>query len=213
MDVYFKDITDDDAGWYVDNEKRILKFCGYIPLGKAAIFIDGIVGNYNTLFGISPGILFDKLRELGIVLMILNLIGVVIYVMKVITIKQPFATLIKEGYKEYEFRTWKTKYRGEVLIHAGKSIDKKALERFKDLNLDYPVGQIIAKATITDCIKVDDKLRGVLAEKDLIVYKGVIDKTSSNWDGYAFKLENIEKVSPVLINGKLGFWDYDYEKE
>ncbi len=30
--------------------------------------------------------------------------------MKVITIKQPWATLIAKGYKEYEFRTWKTKY-------------------------------------------------------------------------------------------------------
>ena len=40
--------------------------------------------------------------------------------MKVLTIKQPFATLIIEGYKEYEFRTWKTKFRGEFLIHAGK---------------------------------------------------------------------------------------------
>ena len=42
--------------------------------------------------------------------------------MKVITIKQPWATLIAEGYKEYEFRTWNTKYRGELLIHAGKGI-------------------------------------------------------------------------------------------
>ncbi len=51
--------------------------------------------------------------------------------MKVITIKQPWATLIAEGYKEYEFRTWKTKYRGDILIHAGKGIDKKAMDRFK----------------------------------------------------------------------------------
>ena len=40
--------------------------------------------------------------------------------MKVLTIKQPFATLIAEKLKEYEFRTWKTKYRGEIFIHAGK---------------------------------------------------------------------------------------------
>ena len=51
--------------------------------------------------------------------------------MKVLTIKQPFATLIAEEIKEYEFRTWKTKYRGEFLIHAGKSIDKKAKEDWK----------------------------------------------------------------------------------
>ena len=55
--------------------------------------------------------------------------------MKAITIKQPWATLIAKGYKEYEFRTWKTKYRGEILIHSGKVIDKKAMARFEDLNL------------------------------------------------------------------------------
>ena len=75
--------------------------------------------------------------------------------MKAITIKQPWATLIAKGYKEYEFRTWKTKYRGEILIHAGKGIDKKAMKRFEDL--DYPKGCIIAKANLTDCLKVDDE--------------------------------------------------------
>ena len=131
--------------------------------------------------------------------------------MKVITIKQPFTTLIAEGIKEYEFRTWKTKYRGEILIHAGKGIDKKAMERFKYLNLEYPTGQIIAKATITDCIKVDDNLRDILSKKDPIVYKGVINKTAKDWDGYGFKLENVKKITPIPINGKLSLWDYDEE--
>lgn len=52
-------------------------------------------------------------------------------VMKVITVKQPFASLIAAGIKEYEFRTWKSKYRGKLLIHAGKGINKKAMEKFK----------------------------------------------------------------------------------
>ncbi len=130
--------------------------------------------------------------------------------MKVITIKQPWATLIAEGYKEYEFRTWKTKYRGEILIHAGKGLDKTNLERFKYLNLDYPIGKIIAKATITDCVKVDDHLREILAKRDPIVYKGIVSKTSNNWDGYGFKLENVEKVVSIEVNGKLGLWEYDY---
>lgn len=72
--------------------------------------------------------------------------------MKVITVKQPFASLIAYGLKEYEFRTWKTKYRGEVLIHAAKTVDKEAMKRYKHLNLEFKVGCIIAKATITDCI-------------------------------------------------------------
>ncbi|MBO5121288.1 MAG: ASCH domain-containing protein [Bacilli bacterium] len=132
--------------------------------------------------------------------------------MKVITVKQPFATLIAEGLKEYEFRTWRTKFRGDILIHAGKGIDKKAMERYKHLNLDYPSGKIIAKATITDCVYVDDNLKEELQEKDPLVYYGILQK-DSNWDGYGFKLENIEKIEPIEINGKLSLWDYDYKDE
>ena len=130
--------------------------------------------------------------------------------MKVITIKQPFATLIAEGLKEYEFRTWKTKFRGDILIHAGKGIDKKAMKRYEHLNLEYPSGQIIAKATITDCLYVDDNLKEQLQKKNPLVYYGILQK-DSNWDGYGFKLENIKKIEPIEINGKLSLWDYDYE--
>ena len=75
--------------------------------------------------------------------------------MKVITIKQPFATLIKEGLKEYEFRTWKTKYRGEILIHAGSGIDKEELKKFSGLGYEFPAKKIIAIVEITDCIKIE----------------------------------------------------------
>ena len=132
--------------------------------------------------------------------------------MKVITVKQPFATLIAEGLKEYEFRTWRTKFRGDILIHAGKGIDKQAMERYKHLNLDYPSGKIIAKATITDCVYVDDKLKEELQVKDPLVYYGILQK-DSDWDGYGFKIENIEKIEPIEINGKLSLWDYDYKDE
>lgn len=130
--------------------------------------------------------------------------------MKVITIKQPWATLIAKGYKEYEFRTWKTKYRGEILIHAGKGIDKKAMARFKYLNLEYPVGQIIAKATITDCIYVDEDFAQKMFKKDPKVYKGLLN--NDGWNGYGFKLENVEEIKPIEVNGKLSLWDYDYKK-
>ncbi len=131
--------------------------------------------------------------------------------MKVITIKQPFATLIAEGFKEYEFRTWKTKYRGEILIHAGKGIDKKAIERFKHLGLEYPTGCIIAKVTLTDCVYVDDALVECLTKKDPEVYYGMIHK--KEWNGYGFKLENVRKIKPISINGKLSLWEYEGEIE
>ena len=128
--------------------------------------------------------------------------------MKVLTIRQPWATLIAEGLKGYEFRTWNTKYRGDLLIHAGKGIDKEAMKRFSDYNLEYPTGCIIAKAILTDSIYVDDDFIKKIGPKNPLVYRGIINKGS--WDGYGFKLENVEKINPIFINGKLGLWDYDY---
>ena len=130
--------------------------------------------------------------------------------MKVLTIKQPFATLIAEGLKEYEFRTWKTNYRGEILIHAGKGIDKKAMEKYKYLNLEYPSSCIIASLSITDCIKVDDNMRDYLKSKQTPIYDNITK--NKDWEGYAFKLENIKKIEPINISGKLSFWEYEYKE-
>lgn len=65
VDVYFKNISDEEINWYVNNESKIFKCCGYVPLGKASIFIDKIEGDYNTLLGISPSAVFDILKDLG----------------------------------------------------------------------------------------------------------------------------------------------------
>ena len=129
--------------------------------------------------------------------------------MKTITIKEPWATLIVEGYKEYEFRVWKTNYRGEVLIHAGKSYDEDNLNRFKHLNLKYSPGKIIAKAKITDCVLVDESFSKKMLEKDEIVYSNLKRKRDKKL--YGFKMENIEKIDPIEVNGKLSLWEYDYK--
>ncbi|MBO5252429.1 MAG: ASCH domain-containing protein [Clostridia bacterium] len=126
---------------------------------------------------------------------------------KVITIKQPFASLIAAGLKEYEFRTWKTNYRGEILIHAGKSIDKVAMKKFECFRLDYPTGCIIAKAELTDCVPVTENMKGELREKNFLVYSGTTENVG--WNGYGFKLENVETVEPVFVNGMLGLWEYN----
>ena len=127
--------------------------------------------------------------------------------MKCITIKQPFASLIAEGLKEYEFRTWRTNYRGKILIHAGKTIDKKAMEKFERYNLKYPTGCIIAKANLTDCIKVDDEFKKVLKEENELVYSGVLN--NKDCTEFGFKLENVEKIKNIEVNGKLSLWEYN----
>lgn len=49
--------------------------------------------------------------------------------MKALSIKQPWAELILRGIKDVENRSWETAYRGQLLIHAGKNMDKKAYQR------------------------------------------------------------------------------------
>lgn len=65
VEIYFKEISDDLINWYVDNESKLFKCCGYVPLGKGSLFIDHIDGDYNILFGLSPSVLFDELKKLG----------------------------------------------------------------------------------------------------------------------------------------------------
>ena len=124
--------------------------------------------------------------------------------MKVLTLKQPWATLISEGLKEYEFRSWNTNYRGKLLIHAGVSIDKEEIKKY---NYDYPKSRIVALVELIDCIKIDDKFNKMIKDKNSIVYG------SKDRDGYAWKIKLIKKIDDNKeIKGKLGLWnieDYD----
>lgn len=125
--------------------------------------------------------------------------------MKVLTIKEPWATLIIDGYKKYEFRSWKTNYRGKILIHAGMSLEKDMLERFKDYNLECSKGAIIGEAELVDCILVDEALNKKLRDIAPIVYG-----KSNHVEKYAWKLQNVVKYSkPIYVKGKLGLWNYE----
>lgn len=90
--------------------------------------------------------------------------------MKAISIRQPWAWLIVNGYKDIENRSWRTKYRGPVLIHASQGV--KSIEYVRACNLIHqklrehgiplpPIDQlqtggIVGIATITDCVEESD---------------------------------------------------------
>lgn len=125
--------------------------------------------------------------------------------MKVLTIKEPWASLIISGYKEYEFRSWKTNYRGKILIHSGLSLERDNALKFKDYNLNYGRGEIIGEAILTDCIPVTKEF-----EDDLYKINPLVYGKSEHTRVYAWRLENIvmyEKRIPC--RGKLGLWNYD----
>ncbi|MFA5408109.1 MAG: ASCH domain-containing protein [Bacilli bacterium] len=123
--------------------------------------------------------------------------------MKVITVKQPWASLIALGYKEYEFRTWSTKYRGPLLIHAGKGIDKQAMEHFKDLDLEYPTSQIVASVNLDDCCLIDEQFNQDLTAKNTKVY-GMTNRVGT----YAWYLSNVKRIDDnEYVKGQLGLWN------
>ncbi len=126
--------------------------------------------------------------------------------MKVLTIKQPWATLIMDGHKRFEFRSWKTKYRGELLIHAGKGIDKEAMRRLeKYIPKDMPTGQILGKVILVDCIKMSPDFKEILLKENKDIYT---DSTFK--ENYGWQLENIEKFDePIEAKGRLSLWEYE----
>ncbi|MEK4348992.1 hypothetical protein [Paenibacillus sp. FSL P4-0184] len=88
--------------------------------------------------------------------------------MKAITIIQPWATLIALREKKFETRSWPTKYRGLLAIHAGKKIDKeacrepeirKALERHGYTEDNLSTGAVVAICKLSNCLKSVDTWR------------------------------------------------------
>ncbi len=124
--------------------------------------------------------------------------------MKVLSIRQPWASIIINGYKNYEFRSWKTNFRGRVLIHASKGIETEYLDRFESLGLDYPTSAILGSVEITDCVKVTKDFEDELIKENELVYGATKGRA-----GYGFLMENVVKFDEVIpANGELGFWEY-----
>lgn len=74
--------------------------------------------------------------------------------MKALTIRQPWASEIIAGTKAIEYRTRRTHYRGELLIHAAKV-------RCPD-EPDLPLGVILGRVELVDCQESDGRYEWLL---------------------------------------------------
>lgn len=130
--------------------------------------------------------------------------------MKVLTIKQPWATLIMQGDKRFEFRSWQTKYRGDLLIHAGKGIDKYAMKRLANYLPDgIPLGKILGKVTLVDCIKMCPEFKEMLLKENSDIYT-----KSSFSENFGWQVEDIQVFDePIEAKGHLSLWEYDIDCE
>ena len=129
--------------------------------------------------------------------------------MKILSLKEPYATLIKEKKKLIETRSWKTNYRGELYIHASKTksnLSNKSNE-FKNMikNLEQKPGYIICKCKLIDCIYMTDKYIEDIKKNNYQEYICGEYKEGR----YAWILDNIEVLEePIQAKGQLGIWNY-----
>ena len=153
---------------------------------------------------------------------------------KVLTVKQPYSYLICSGIKPIENRTWKTNYRGRVLIHASaekmKGIEGyyfnedqighlycghtplEELHKYHSMRELYSA--IIGSVEIVDCVINHPSIWAERAKKDPW-YEYIHGESQEIHQVYNWVLSNpILFDRPILnVKGKLGFWDYDLPEE
>ena len=75
---------------------------------------------------------------------------------RVLSVKQPWAWAIVSGLKRVENRSWATKYRGTIYIHASRQVDSWGKEWFAKhkikLPSDLPTGVVIGTCELVDVV-------------------------------------------------------------
>jgi len=136
-------------------------------------------------------------------------------VTKVLTLTQPWATLVATGQKLVETRSWQTSYRGPILIHAAKGYPPEARDFAVELQVarvlptpaghtpwalhPLPLGKIIARAVLDD-VRTTRWSRQFLDPLELSL--------GDYSDGrFAWWLRDIHPIDPpVPWRGSLGLW-------
>ena len=126
---------------------------------------------------------------------------------KVLSIREPFASLIKNNKKYIETRSWKTNYRGELYIHASISKMDKSIYKRKELIklIDNDVmnyGYILCKCELVDCVEMTEEYIDKIKKEAYICGEYQVGR-------YAWILKNIEPLENIIpAKGKLGIWNY-----
>lgn len=148
--------------------------------------------------------------------------------MKALSIKNPWALLIAQGIKDIENRTWRTKHRGKIYIHAGQSLAcrptglKQLLtpDQFKVVNVyqvyrqvigsGFNTSTIIGEVDIVDCVLNHDSIWAEQMAYDVCPETGIHilrrdQKYTWNWVLanpvlYDWPIENVK--------GALSLWEY-----
>lgn len=119
---------------------------------------------------------------------------------KALSIRQPWAWLIVQGFKDVENRVWRSLYRGPVLIHAAKGMTRdeyyqcQRLAGIAKIKLppidELPRGGIVGQAEIVECV----------SEHHSFWFTGP----------YCFVLRNAKVLPFAPCKGHLGFFEARY---
>jgi len=141
--------------------------------------------------------------------------------MKILTLHEPWASLVALGIKQYETRHWEIGYRGELLIHAasrrmrkgdlailraevkGIPVSENLLnEALEKIERSPRYGCIVALSRLTDCLLMTDAVEDSAPESRVINISQVpfLERAVGLWDidRYAFKLENVQPLSQPI---------------
>lgn len=159
--------------------------------------------------------------------------------LKVISLWEPWSSLMAHSHKKIETRIWSTDFRGEVAIHSTKGgLTQEELfltcadEPFRSILIDlgifrpgmscpqlaraFPRGQIIAVGTLVDCrplgdIHVNDVFK-IYPELDTEQERAFGDYSPGR---YGLVFENVTLLQePVLFKSRQGkLLDLDFETE
>lgn len=130
--------------------------------------------------------------------------------MKALTIKQPWAYAILAGYKNIENRSWPTRYRGPLAIHAAAADaaeghrDERVIRMLSvlhepDEDVPYDRGAVIAVADLVDCHPAKG---GCCAPWG--------DDYPSPKPIYHWQLARVSPlVEPLVVKGRQQLWNVD----
>lgn len=123
--------------------------------------------------------------------------------MRALSLIEPWATLIKEGRKTIETRSWPSTYRGPLAIHASKTKpDRVACHEF-GLYPDgmYP-GTVVCIVEMTGCFKFDMFSLARIPARE-------IPYGDYSRGRYGFNLQLLHVLeNPIPAKGSLSIWEW-----
>ncbi len=121
-----------------------------------------------------------------------------------LSIRQPWAWLVVNGFKDVENRSWPTKFRGRVWVHAPKNMSRDeywACESFvrasQGIDLRLPTYEDLCR-----------QCGGIVGEVDITGCVGPGSYSTSPWfvGPFGFTLANAKAVTLRPCRGALGFF-------